>query len=108
MALVTSQPAGVGLDYVKDCPTFWIQYTLTIFAHAIELEPEHAYAYQYKAYILYRLKRHEEALVVCEQAIQLDPEDADIYDTKGDILQALERHEEAQQAYGIAKQHEEN
>ncbi len=71
---------------------------------AIQVDPEHLYAYQYKAHILYCLGRYEEALAVCEQAISLDPEDADNYSTKSDILKALERHEETKQVYEMARQ----
>jgi tetratricopeptide (TPR) repeat protein len=55
--------------------------------------------YSAKSDVLYKLKRYEEAISVCEQAIRLDPYNAVAYDHKGNTLEKLERYEEAISAY---------
>ncbi len=57
-----------------------------------------------KCIVLYRIKRHDEALKACERALQLKPNDWTAHYNKGLILDDLQRHKEALNAYTRALQ----
>jgi tetratricopeptide (TPR) repeat protein len=72
---------------------------LVLFEEAIALDPEFAYPWHGKGYVLSDQKRYDEALAAYEKAIALDPKDAYPWSGKGDVLREQKRYDEALAAY---------
>ena len=70
------------------------------FDHALAIDPTDSGAWRDKAVTLDdRLKRHEEAIAVCDAAQNQGVETASLWAIRGDALHALRREEEARAAY---------
>ncbi len=65
------------------------------FLHAIQLEPENAYGYDYYGQLLYDLERYQESWEYYDQAIQLDSQLASSYLGRGKSLFELQQYSEA-------------
>jgi TolB-like protein/Tfp pilus assembly protein PilF len=65
------------------------------YLRAIELNPNYAMAHAYYAYLLFYLKRPEEAMARIERALEIDPFHANIRSVYGWCLMYAHRHEEA-------------
>ncbi len=84
---------------------------LSAYERAIQLDPSLAINYAKKGFMLYNLRRFEEALATCfeealatyEQVLQLDPNLAIAYFKKGNVLEHLGRRREAKRAFENAK-----
>ena len=55
---------------------------------ALEIDPNHAKAWNNKGYSLYKLGKAEEGLKDVEKALELDPTDEDALESKQEILAA--------------------
>lgn len=66
---------------------------------AVELRPDNGNIRDSLAWALYRLGRHEEALIEQQRAVADSPENAVLYDHLGDILSALGQTEAAIEAW---------
>ena len=69
---------------------------------AVELRPGDGYIVDSLGWVLFRLGRHEEAVVHLERAVELKPEDPVINDHLGDAYWAVGRHREAQYQWRTA------
>ena len=76
---------------------------LSMIERAVKAEPENAAFIDSLAWVLYKLKRHEEALVQMKKAIGLTKEpDPTLYDHLGDIHAELKQIDLARDAYSKA------
>lgn len=81
------------------------QIALAGYNRSIKTNPnKNVIAYNGKGRALYKLKRFEEALEICEQSINLEKNNPIAYHSTGRILESLGREEEAQIAFQIARQ----
>ncbi len=62
---------------------------------AVELQPHDGYIVDSLGWVMFRLGRHDEAVVHLERAVELRPEDAAINDHLGDAYWAVGRQREA-------------
>jgi tetratricopeptide (TPR) repeat protein len=78
---------------------------LAAYGQAIALDPRLAKAYNNRALVLRRQKRHEEALRDYEMAIGLAPDYQEAHIGAGNVLRDLKRHEDALACYDEALRH---
>ncbi len=65
------------------------------FNQAIQLNPNEAEYYNYRAYARFGLKQHEKAVEDFNQAIQLGPNEAAFYHGRGNVENSLRQYEKA-------------
>lgn len=61
----------------------------------LRVEPGGGKLLREKAWSLMKLKRHSEALVLCERDVQANPRSSNAYDYRADVLDAMDRKDEA-------------
>jgi tetratricopeptide (TPR) repeat protein len=67
----------------------------TMIRKAVELQPQDGYIIDSLGWVMFRLKRYDEAVVHLERAVELRPEDPAINDHLGDAYWAVGRQREA-------------
>ncbi len=72
------------------------------FEHAIDIDPDDAYAWLIKGILVDDLKRYEEAVACYDRALEIDPEFVDALYNKGILMKFLKRYEEALDCYDRA------
>ncbi len=72
------------------------------YSKAIELNPEHALAYNSRGIAYSNLKRYEEAIEDYSKAIELNSEYADAYNNRGNAYYKLEKYSKAKRDYNKA------
>jgi tetratricopeptide (TPR) repeat protein len=79
-----------------------LEKALTMIRTALEKEPDNPYYLDSLAWVLFKLKRADEALTAIERSIAHKVKDAIIWEHYGDIAAAAGRKAEAQRAYRTA------
>jgi tetratricopeptide (TPR) repeat protein len=72
---------------------------LQMIEKAVSLDPQNGAFLDSYAWVLFRLGRHDEALVQMKEALKYDDGDAILYDHQGDIYSALTSHELARESW---------
>lgn len=72
---------------------------LQMIEKAVSLDPQNGAFLDSYAWVLFRLGRHDEALIQMKEALKYDESDAVLYDHQGDIYSALTSHELARESW---------
>ena len=72
---------------------------IELYDRAISLNPRLAIAWNNKGYVLNKLERYEEALIVLEKSIQINPDFIGAFNNYGDAFYGVGNYSEAMAAY---------